>query len=88
MAQAGQWLLGIRIPLQWRYRPRFSRGSLHSTAMIGGTSPAVFKERFVVTPHAPECQEESQNYFGRAADGVSVFTQRRIIGRFRDLLRA
>ena len=69
MALAGQWLLGIRIPLQWRYRPRFSRGSLHLTAMIGGPTPAAFKERFVVTPRAPDCQAESWIYFGRAAGG-------------------
>lgn len=62
-ALAGQWLLGVCSPLQWRNRRRFSRRSLTHGCVGDGRESIGFKERDVVTPLTKLCQENFRNFF-------------------------
>ena len=46
--------LGVRSPLQWRNRPRFSRGSLSFDCVSDGHPSIGFKEQCVLRPSGPK----------------------------------
>ena len=52
--------LGACHPLQWRNRPRISRGSLPSDCVSRGPTPAAFKERRLVTLSPARSQAEKR----------------------------
>jgi len=50
--------VGVCSPLQWRNRPRFSRGSLR-LAVAAMDKPSIFiKEQFLLTEFLNSCQEK------------------------------
>ena len=58
-----QWrsvALGICSPLQWRNRPRFSRGSLTSYCVLRMDFSIAFKEPMIRNPQAAVCQANSE----------------------------
>src|SRR6266404_2865103 len=59
--------VGVCIPLQWRNRPRFSRGSRSLAATIGCLKhPTLSKNCFCGRASFANCQEEFSDFFGRA----------------------
>ena len=50
--------LGVCSPLQWRNRPRFSRGSLRLAVMKMDCQSIAFKERLMIIPGSWLCKEK------------------------------
>jgi hypothetical protein len=55
--------MGACNPLQWRNRPRFSRGSLDLTVLSDGHASIHFKERRVDKSVEEESQEKTEKTF-------------------------
>jgi hypothetical protein len=80
-----QWRLGVCSLLQWRNRPRFSRGSLTFDCDTKRTRVRTFKEHHVVTPDGKNLQEHSGKTFlpgtRRGARGARNCRSQRTEGR-------
>ena len=73
--------VGICSPLQWRNRPRFTRGSQAFDCGDGWTThPSFFKERIVTTAAAAICQEKFLSM--RAKGAKELDTTHHAAGRF------